>query len=332
MPQISIIVPVYKAEAFLDRCVQSVLRQSFPDFELLLVNDGSPDRSGEMCEEYAKQDRRIRVFHKENGGQATARNLAIAWALENSDSRWFAFVDSDDWLHRDYLKVLTDAVRQWNVKVSVCGFRVVENVAEEEEPCHTTSVCLDAEDTLVQYYNECMAPWGKLYAKELFSELRFAQTRAYEDAFITHIPILKAGTVAVTEAKLYYYYENQDSTTRKKWTVRNLSQIRAHETRVNYCLEHGYRKAYRRELEAYVISCFTQATELSHAVKEDPSCRKYLTDLRPKLLPTLRLAKQHGLIPFNKEYLWIYDIAYPVKPVWVLRNFLEKTFGLDYPK
>jgi len=112
MPAISIIVPVYKVEAYLARCVDSILDQSFRDFELILVDDGSPDNCGAICEEYARKDSRIHVIHQENGGLSAARNAGIDWAFENSNSQWLTFVDSDDWLHREYLNVLYRAVMQ----------------------------------------------------------------------------------------------------------------------------------------------------------------------------------------------------------------------------
>ena len=106
MANISVIVPVYKVEDFLSRCVDSILRQSYSDFDLILVDDGSPDRCGQMCEAYARQDSRVHVIHQENGGLSAARNSGIDWAIAHSGSRWLAFVDSDDWVHPDFLKVL----------------------------------------------------------------------------------------------------------------------------------------------------------------------------------------------------------------------------------
>ena len=112
MANISVIVPVYKVEEFLSRCVDSILCQSYPDFEVILVDDGSPDRCGQMCEDYARQDSRIHVIHQENGGLSAARNSGIDWAFAHSDSRWLAFVDSDDWVHPDFLKVLYETAEQ----------------------------------------------------------------------------------------------------------------------------------------------------------------------------------------------------------------------------
>ena len=100
MPKISVIVPVYKAEAYLHRCVGSLLTQTFTDFEVLLVDDGSPDRSGAICDEYARRDSRVRVFHKENGGVSSARNYGISKA----EGLWLLFVDSDDWCNENYIE------------------------------------------------------------------------------------------------------------------------------------------------------------------------------------------------------------------------------------
>ena len=119
---ISIIVPVYNTEKYLNRCVDSILNQTFTDFELILVDDGSPDNCGKICDEYKEKDRRVRVIHKPNGGLSDARNAGIEWALNNSDSEWISFIDSDDWVHPNYLDFLLRAAEQNNTSVSICGF------------------------------------------------------------------------------------------------------------------------------------------------------------------------------------------------------------------
>ena len=112
MPQISVIVPIYKVEQYLERCVDSILNQTFTDFELVLVDDGSPDNCGAICDEYAKKNERIVVIHKENGGLSDARNAGIEWALNNSGSEWITFIDSDDWVHIDYLEYLYNSAKK----------------------------------------------------------------------------------------------------------------------------------------------------------------------------------------------------------------------------
>ena len=112
MSEISVIVPVYKVEQFSHRCVDSILHQSFTDFELILVDDGSPDQCGAICEAYAAGDARIHVIHQKNGGLSAARNTGIDYVMEHSKSHWLAFVDSDDWVHPDYLQMLYMTARE----------------------------------------------------------------------------------------------------------------------------------------------------------------------------------------------------------------------------
>lgn len=118
MPVISVIVPVYNAEPYLARCIDSIMSQTFEDFEVLIVDDGSQDKSGEICDEYAAKDSRIRVFHKENGGVSSARNLG----LDNATGEWIAFVDSDDWVDEEYLSCLYDAAISLDRSIVVCDF------------------------------------------------------------------------------------------------------------------------------------------------------------------------------------------------------------------
>ena len=120
-PKVSVIVPVYKVEKYLPECIESILAQTFPDFELLLVDDGSPDNSGAICDDYAARDPRIRVFHKENGGVSSARNLG----LDNARGEWIAFVDSDDTVGEKYLEMLLDLLRKSNADISLCSWSMM---------------------------------------------------------------------------------------------------------------------------------------------------------------------------------------------------------------
>ena len=178
---ITIIVPVYKVEPYLRRCVDSILAQTFTDFELILVDDGSPDNCGAICDEYAAQDSRIHVIHQENGGLSAARNAGIDWAFANSDSQWLAFVDSDDWVHPNYLAYLYRAVSEDGTKVSACGYREVldsNEIIETEDYC---SRVLLWEEFLLNHGLKATLAWNKLYSKDLFHELRYPDGKLYED-------------------------------------------------------------------------------------------------------------------------------------------------------
>ena len=138
MSKISIIVPVYNVESYLARCINSILAQTFQDFDLILVDDGSPDRSGHICDEYAAHESRIHVIHQKNGGLSVARNTGIEWAFEKSNSRWISFIDSDDWIHPKYLEVLYSAVIRDHTKVAIGGALWTDG---EVLPDRTRQIC-----------------------------------------------------------------------------------------------------------------------------------------------------------------------------------------------
>ena len=134
---ISVIVPIYKVEKYLRRCVDSILEQSYPDFELLLIDDGSPDSCPRICDEYARRDERVRVFHKPNGGLSDARN----YGLERMKGEYVSFIDSDDYVGKDYLKILMELIREYGVNVAAVTHQCVSEadgtlfVASEDHRC-----------------------------------------------------------------------------------------------------------------------------------------------------------------------------------------------------
>ena len=186
MPQISIIVPVYKVEQYLRRCVDSILAQTFADFELILVDDGSPDNSGAICDEYAAKDPRITVIHQENGGLSAARNAAIDWVFTNSDSQWLTFIDSDDWIHAEYLARLLNAAVENQVSISACNFEITtgDNPAIPPEQFDTT--LWTPENFFVEHNVTATTAWAKLYRKECFQTIRYPVGKIHEDEFTTY--------------------------------------------------------------------------------------------------------------------------------------------------
>ena len=170
-PKISVIIPVYNAESTLRRCVDSVLAQTFTDFECLLINDGSKDKSGEICEEYAARDSRIRAFHKENGGVSSARNLG----LDNAAGEWIAFVDSDDWVGEKYLESFSDHL---DADLIIGGFLRFKNdkiVANCEAEHIKEGFYVNFRQIVESNLNRAAfcAPWAKLFKSSTAKQLRF---------------------------------------------------------------------------------------------------------------------------------------------------------------
>lgn len=209
MPQISVIVPVYMAENFLNRCVDSILNQTYQDFELILVDDGSPDSSGSICDEYVNKDGRVRVLHCKNSGVAASRNHGVA----ASTAKWICFIDSDDAIHPQMLEMLFGAVVENRVRISMCN---ADEGASVPDSFGSRNLCAEFrnaqvnEDLLIaigsSYYYHCV--WGKLIDRDIVEKFRFAEGRYYEDTAIVAYWLLEAENVAITDNKLYFYFIN----------------------------------------------------------------------------------------------------------------------------
>lgn len=328
MSEVSVIVPVYKVEPYLHRCVDSILRQSFQKFELILVDDGSPDSCGVICDAYAEKDSRIHVIHQENGGLSAARNAGIDWAFGHSDSQWLAFIDSDDWVHRDYLQILLSAAQENQTKMAVCDMIRSDTFREDEEIRNLQVVAMNAEQAYVKHYGMCLAAWRKIFAKELFASLRFPVGKLHEDCYTTHLPLFAAGRVAVCDVPLYYYYTNPGSITRSRWKPKRLEEIDAHEYRMAYLQKHGYTDAAKRELGVYADTLLEQAELLLELKKESTEYAPYLKELRWKLRRVLRQEKTIGKLEFDQGRLWMMLMAYSGGSLFELLRQVQKRKNL----
>lgn len=326
MPTISVIVPVYKVEPYLRRCVESILNQSFSDLELILVDDGSPDSCGAICDEYAMIDSRVHVIHQENGGLSAARNAGMDWVYANSDSQYLTFIDSDDWVHKEYISIMYGAAEKNDAPLVMCDMFPISYITEDKPISAVSCYFMDAEQAYVSYYDLGIRAWCKLIHRSLMEDVRFPVGKLHEDAYVTHIIHFAAKRIAVCDVPLYYYFENPNSITRVKWSERRLDEMEGHELRLAYLLENGYEKAYVRELESYCLIMFAQAQDLRILSKEDASYCAYSSAIRPKMMAAFREARKHGLYPYCEENVWIYELAYPIKPIWVLRNIMMKFF------
>lgn len=204
--KLSIIVPLYKVEKLMRRCIDSILRQQFDDFELLLIDDGSPDKSGEIADEYAAGDNRIKAFHKENGGLANTRNYALQYAT----GEYLMFVDSDDALEENTIPVLVNRM-ETDKSIDILEFPVFERPGTQTEHIfapreHTYTDCLE---WLSEYGFEHMWVWNKIYRKSFWENTRFCDGKIYEDIIIAKELLLKHPNIATTNKGMYLYYWNE---------------------------------------------------------------------------------------------------------------------------
>lgn len=237
MPEISVIVPIYKVEKYIDRCVESILAQSFADFELILVDDGSPDACPQICDEYAKKDSRIKVVHKQNGGLSDARNAGI----DVAEGEWLAFIDSDDYVHEDYLKLLYNSAIENGADLAICDFVRVNDDEEVIEDEHGFDGLVTEDKNAMfeyMYSNWRIRPaWNKLYKKEIFSELRFEFGKIHEDEFAIHHVLYNCHKAVVVSDGLYYYRVRQNSIMTTESPKSTLDGLEAIIEQYEFCAE-----------------------------------------------------------------------------------------------
>lgn len=286
MPTISVIVPVYNTEPYIHRCVDSILSQTFTDFELLLVDDGSPDNCGAICDEYAEQDGRVKAFHQENRGQAAARNLALDWVFANSGSEYISFVDSDDWVHPKYLELLIRAIREYDAPVSQCIF-VETSGGDAFEDVGNRMFQVTPEE---QYLNwNCALFCTKLYRRSCFDTLRFPEGIIYEDLAIWYKLLFSLDRMVIVNEKLYYYFQNPDGTTLKKWTPAKLARVEAWEAQLDYLSQYDNLEIQKTALYRYFWILEEQCYDIwiSRGIPLREKCR-YDHALRRKMQSRLK--------------------------------------------
>ena len=211
MKKLYFIIPVYKVEDYLERCVNSVLAQSHKNIEIVLVDDGSPDRCPEMCDAYAEKYANIHVIHKPNGGLSDARNAGLAYVYETiTDDDYITFLDSDDFVHPLYAEKMIALCEENGCGMVQCGYEKGDADVFPESGDKITFFVTDAEKALLGYAlkSQCCA---KIFKAESFSSIRFTKDVLNEDEFITYKAIFAAKKVAFTDEKLYYYYQHGTS-------------------------------------------------------------------------------------------------------------------------
>lgn len=258
---ISVIVPVYNAEMYLERTILSVLAQTYENFELLLIDDGALDRSGNICDRYAQEDIRVYAYHKDNGGLSDARN----YGLDRARGEYIAFLDADDFLAPKYLETLYCACQRGGCKLSICQFQeTVEDAIQGKKTEHAeigdcTEVEIQERETLLRYmfqencreYLDYIVAWNKLYHRSLWEEIRFPVGRIHEDEATTYRLLDKAGKAAYVKQTLYGYYQNQQSLTRTAFTISRMDCLTALKERIEFFLEKGEIEFIKYSYKAY---------------------------------------------------------------------------------
>ncbi len=243
---ISVIVPIYKVENYLDKCIESIVAQTYKSLEIILVDDGSPDRCPEMCDEWAKRDSRIRVIHKKNGGLSDARNAGI----DAASGDFISFIDSDDYIAPGTYERLTDAIESAGADMCIFGFQKVDengSFIEEDSEIRDELLSRDEAFSRINEWPYVMSQ-TKLYNREIFSSLRFPVGKLHEDEFVIHRAVGECQRVVAVSDKLYYYFQRSDSIMGNFTDPKHLDGALAFLDRYEYHKNSGRRALAARSL------------------------------------------------------------------------------------
>lgn len=289
---ISVIVPVYKVEKYLTKCIDSIINQTYKNLQIILVDDGSPDNCGKICDSYAKKDKRIRVIHKKNGGLSDARNAGI----ESAKGEYLAFIDSDDYIAPDMLEKLHKALTDADADMSICSFKYIwEDASMTDEELNNSSPIknevLYGRDILCNKMNDkggwyWVVAWNKLYRKELFNDVCYPNNKIHEDEFVIHKILFKCDKVVCIEDMLYYYFQRQSSIMNEKYSIKRLDAVEALLDRVEFMIEH---QCYNGVFKCYMKAKLYLCLGYENLDTKNPETRKRLKKLKRKFVSLYKI-------------------------------------------
>lgn len=261
--KISVVVPIYNVEKYIERCLDSILAQTYSDFELILVDDGSPDKSGDIAEEYAKKDTRVKALHKPNGGLSSARNYGIVRA----SGEYICFVDSDDWVEPTYLEELSGLLEKNEADIAICGF--LKNSGEDiiETKVDENIVVQSGIDAIGNIYGsqyvKYVVAWNKMYRRILFDNVLYTEGIINEDEAICAQLYYQAKKVVCTDKVLYNYrVSNSDSIMSARYTLKRLDILKALEIRMDFYQEKKLSDYYEKDSFKYMYKILLNIIEI----------------------------------------------------------------------
>ncbi len=323
MPKISVVVPIYNIEQYLPRCVDSLLSQTFSDFELILVDDGSPDNCPALCDELAKKDSRIRVIHQENQGQAGARNHGVCEAT----APYVTFVDGDDAVHPQMLEALWRGIEETGAPISMCrefeAADMTDSFMESKETVFR-SLVIDDDSLCEMIQGESYvywAPWPKLIKRDILLKYPFTVGRIYEDSAVVFRWLCEAGTVADCDAKLYFYQVNENGTTKKAFSLKRLDKLWSSEEQITYYAENGYPKMLDVCFHSYMFAI----CDLSQAVVKELGRTDVARQLRKKGVKSLKNYRDRVTVSQYEEDRWMAVLKPTATKIkWKLKSVFGK--------
>ena len=305
--KITVIVPIYKVEKYLNRCVQSITNQTYQNLEIILVDDGSPDECPKMCDEWLKKDQRIKVIHKQNGGLSDARNAG----LDVCTGEYITFVDSDDYIDELFIETLYNIAKNNNAQLVACQVKRFNGEQAQKETIENKEQIYDKLTALKNTFRtndyEFITAWGKLYKAEIFKTLRYPVGMVHEDEFVIHKIFDQITTFAVTNQKLYYYYENPQSITGGIYKLNRANFLLALQDRTEF-FKQKYPQLYNEMALYFAYKCIDLYFDVPKNFAQKKQAQKNIKNIFKKAKQYVKGIKS----PSQKRFLifsispWLY--------------------------
>lgn len=318
VPMISVIVPVFKVERYLNRCVESIVNQTYRNLEIILVDDGSPDNCPAMCDAWAMKDDRIRVIHKENGGLSDARNAGLRVA----QGELIGFVDSDDWIGLEMYQYLYDDMIRTGSDISACGVQLVwENDTPQKTLTASSNRVMNTTEAMQAIIQEtCLKQpvWNKLYRRDAIRDILFPVGKCHEDVFWSYQVIGNAKRISVNDKPNYFYWQRSESIMGESFSLRRLDALEAKLDRQTYIAKRFPKLSSIAQTNLYQSCVYLQQMVLQNLTGSE---RKQATEIIKRTLAQVETSEIEATGITHKLWLFLSKIDFIA--TCKLRNFLK---------
>ena len=318
-PKISVIIPIYGVELYLNRCVESVVNQSYTNLEIILVDDGSQDNCPSMCEEWKRRDNRIKVIHKMNGGLSDARNVGMKIAT----GELIGFVDGDDWIATDMYRYLYENMIENNSDISACGVKMVwEGDITPKSLTPAGEYVLNRQEAMKAIVDESILKqpvWYKLYKTELIHNIYFPVGRYHEDVFWSYQAIGNANRISVFDVPCYYYFQRKNSIMGNQYSLKRLDILDAKYERLIYIRENFAQIEKLATMDLWFSCMHSMQMSLQYLTVDD---YKIARNKIREILKNMNSVKCIKDMPL-KQKIWFYLSKISFQKTCYLRNFLK---------
>ena len=318
MELISIIVPAYNIQDCIQKCVNSIRNQTYSELEILLIDDGSPDSTGQICDKFALQDSRIIVYHKKNGGLSSARNYGI----ERAKGTYLSFIDGDDWVKKDFIEVLYQNIKKANAELSIIGYSLIWDNGKEKCTTDENAYAVFNQDEAIhelfaQEKMGCMA-WQRLYHKSIFEDIRFPEGKLFEDVAIALDVVKKCRTVVWSGQAKYYYYQRSGSIVNSTFNIGKLFMLDSCQKMIDYSEKRGGK--YNEEANAFYLKSAMMLLLQVYGVENSSESRQAKMVLEKGIREHKKYIWRNKYLPLRKKIVLslMKNLLVPKKLIYIL--------------